>query len=81
MIGMEKLDDIPIPAGNVAVSVTGPEKAFIGVIDTVAPSLNPSPVDMLLGETDNAKSGGTRFTVDVAQLAGAIELHTFTTTA
>lgn len=37
-IGIEKLDDIPMPAGNVALSVTGPEKAFIGVIDTVTPS-------------------------------------------
>ena len=38
MIGMEKLEDIPIPAGVLALSVTGPENPRIDPTVTVKPN-------------------------------------------
>jgi hypothetical protein len=80
MIAGEKLALIPL-GGTVAVSITFPVNPAIGVTETVVFCINPRPVLSAFGETDNVKSGASKFTVEVPQLPRAIELHAFTTTA
>jgi hypothetical protein len=75
MTVVEKFADIPIPAGTAADSVTEPEKPWSGTSEISKTDDNAGFDTLALMGTDNAKSGGNRFIVPVAQFAGAITLH------